>query len=256
MNKQNSAFRPLFGHYFLELQRFLASLIGFKNNENGEPIRPVVLMGTPSAAFRNIITPQSNSNYVSERSFAGITNLPLINFIATDYRRQYAQENPYARLYTRNIDSKKTALATYSPQSWDISIQISIWTDTFKERDDMMSKLVTSFRHELNLPFYPDPINFPNDTLWMTFRMDESFIDETIQDDLQEKESRRFIKSSFNVICNTILPYDSNYVPLLEWIQLISAAKIPAYAKNLQRFTWRVKEVEGEEIVIFSNENL
>lgn len=259
MNIQNSAFRPLFGHYFLELQRFLASLISFKNNEDGEPSRPTVLMGTPSAAFRKIITPQSGGGN-SQQRISGIVNLPVINFIASDYRRVYAQENPYAKYYNKinivNTFGKPSNIAMYSPQSWDISIQISMWTDTLKERDDMMSKLLTSFRHELNLPFYPDPINFPKDKLWMTFRMDESFMDETIMDDLQEKESRRFIKTSFNTICNTILPYDSNYVPLVEWIQILSKTKAPAYASQLARYTWRIEKVDNEEIVLFSHENL
>ena len=107
MNKQNSAFRPLFGHYFLELQRFLASLIGFKNNENGEPIRPVVLMGTPSAAFRNIITPQSNSNYVSERSFVGITNFKRYKLLFEDKPLVSGLNKSYFFKLVRNINTSK-----------------------------------------------------------------------------------------------------------------------------------------------------
>lgn len=254
MNEQSVwTFRPLFGHYFLELQKFFASFTSSKVDQYGNQVKPIVLMGTPQAAFRRITSSGTNASATNRPSYNGAVNLPVINFVATDFRRVFAQENPYVRYNTRqyganNFGTKEVVVA-YSPQTWDITFQVSIWTDTYKERDDLMSKVLTCFRPDLNLKHYPDPVNYPNNVLWMTFKVDETFTDETNYEDLQEKETKKLIRSSFSLICSAVLPYDSHYVPTVQYIELLQKV----HGENDQRYTWRVEKVGNEEVVIFSS---
>jgi hypothetical protein len=254
MNEQSVwTYRPLFGHYFLELQKFFASFNSSKVDQNGNQIKPIVIMGTPTATFRKITSPNTNISSTNPSSYNGVVNLPVINFIVSDFRRVFAQENPYARYsmpsYNTNNFGTKEVMVGYSPQTWDLTFQVSVWTDTLKERDDLMSKIMTSFRPDLNLKHYPDPIGYPKQVLWMTFKIDESFTDETNNDDLQEKETKKLIRSSFGLICSAILPYDSEYIPLIEQIEILQKVQ----HNNDRRYVWNVENVDDEEIIIFSS---
>jgi hypothetical protein len=245
-------YRPLFGHYFLEIQKFFALFAVSGIDQNGNQIKPIVIMGTPQAAFRKINTPISNISGTNPASINGSANLPAINFISMDFRRIYGMENPYVRLTgsvrTKDYLGRERVLETYSPQSWEITYQVSVWTDSYKQRDDIMSKILTMFRHDLTIPYYPDPVNSPNDKLWMEIRMDDNFSDETNLEDLQEKESRKFIRTSFTMISRAILPYDSNYVSTVLRIQIENEV----LAKQGKYLTFSIEEVNGEEIIVLS----
>lgn len=254
MNEQSVwTYRPLFGHYFLELQKFFASLSSSKVDQYGNQVKPIVLLGTPSATFRRITAPGTNASATNRPSYNGAVNLPVINFVATDFRRVFAQENPYARYNTysrstNNFGVKETVVG-YSPQTWDITFQVSVWTDTYKERDDLVSKVMVCFRPDLNLKHYPDPVGFPNVYHWMTFKVEESFTDETNYEDLQEKETKKLTRSSFTLTCSAILPYDSTYVPTVEYVELLQKV----HSERDTKYTWRVERVGNEEVVIFSS---
>ena len=161
-------------------------------------------------------------------------------------------ENPYARMTgsvrTSDYLGREKILETYSPQSWEITYQVSIWTDSYKQRDDIMSKILIMFRHDLTIPYYPDPVNDPNKVLWMELRMDESFNDDTNLEDLQEKESRKFIRTSFTVNSRAILLYDSNFVSTILRIEIENEL----LAKQGKKITFSLETVNGEEIVILS----
>lgn len=253
MNEQRIYnYRPLFGHYFLELQKFFALFTISGIDQNNNQIKPIVMMGTPQAAFRKINTPLSNISPTNPSIINNSSNLPAINFIAVDFRRVYGMENPYARISTDII--KKSALGreyvleTYSPQSWEITYQVSVWTDSYKQRDDIMSKILTMFYHDLTIPYYPDPVNYPQSRLWMELRMDESFSDDTNLEDLQEKESRKFIRTTFSLNARTILIYDSDFVPTILRIQIENEL----LAKQGKRLTFSLETINGEEVVVLS----
>ena len=253
MNEQRIYnYRPLFGHYFLELQKFFALFTISGVDQNDNQIKPIVLMGTPQAAFRKINTPLTNISGTNSASINSSANLPAINFIAVDFRRVYGMENPYARITgttrTKDYLGRERVLETYSPQSWEITYQVSIWTDSYKQRDDIMSKILIMFRHDLTIPYYPDPINDPRKVLWMELRMDESFNDDTNLEDLQEKESRKFIRTSFTVNSRAVLLYDSNFIPTILRIEIENEL----LAKQGKKITFSLETINGEEVVILS----
>jgi hypothetical protein len=245
-------YRPLFGHYFLEIQKFFALFAISGVDQYNNQIKPIVIMGTPQAAFRKINTPISNISGTNPASINSSANLPAINFIAMDFRRNYSMENPYVHVNRGKAPNdylgREKVLISYSPQSWEITFQVSIWTDSYKQRDDIISKILIMFRQDLTIPYYPDPVNYPNEKLWIEIRMDESFSDETNLEDLQEKESRKFVRTSFTMISRAILPYDMNYVSTILRIQIENEI----LAKQGKYLTFSLETVEGEEIVILS----
>lgn len=252
MNEQRVYnYRPLFGHYFLEIQKFFALFTVSGVDQNDNQIKPIVIMGTPQAAYRKINTPLSNISGTNPSSINSSANLPAINFIAMDFRRVYGMENPYVRVYSSDLKKdnfgRETGIISYSSQSWEISFQVSIWTDSYKQRDDIMSKILTMFRHDVTIPYFPDPVNNPKYHIWIELRMDENFNDETNLEDLQEKESRKFIRSGFTMIGKAILPYDIHMMPTILRIQ-IENEKL---AKN-GKLTFSLDVVNGEEIIILS----
>ena len=248
MNEQRAySYRPLFGHVFLEVQRFFATLRSSRPREDGEPEPPIVVMGTPQAAFRKIYTPQSNSSE-NTVSINGQPNLPLINFIAIDFRRVYAQENPYARSTNRqfieNTWGQERTVVNYSAQSWIINFQVSLWTDTYKQRDDLMSKILTAFRHELFIKAFPDP-NIVDDFYWIELRMDDTFTDDTNLEDLGEKDSRKLIRTSFLMTCQTALPYDSTEYSIVKSIEVYNTM----WRNNGETFRLDAETVNGEMVI-------
>lgn len=253
MNEQRVYnYRPLFGHYFLELQKFFALFTISGVDQNNNQIKPIVMMGTPQAAFRKINSSATNISGSNPSIINSSANLPAINFIAVDFRRVYAMENPYVRyskstLYSDNFGREKTNVG-FSSQSWEIIYQVSVWTDSYKQRDDIMSKILTMFRHDLTLPYYPDPISNPKFVLWMEFRMDESFNDDTNLEDLQEKESRKFIRSSFSINSRAILPYDLEIMPTILRIEIENELLF----KQNKKITFSLETINGEEVIILS----
>jgi hypothetical protein len=253
MNEQRIYnYRPLFGHYFLELQKFFATFTVSGVDQNQNQIKPIVLMGSPQAAFRKINTPISNASGSNPSMINSSANLPTINFIAMDFRRNYSMENPYVRyrasnLYKDNFGREKINVG-YSSQSWEITYQVSVWTDSYKQRDDIMSKIFVMFRTDLTLPYYPDPVNYPKMRNWMEFRMDDNFSDDTNVEDLQEKESRKIVRSTFTINSRAILPYDLETIPTVLRIEIENKILDTQGSKLI----FSLQNIDGEEVIILS----
>lgn len=250
------AYRPLFGGVFLTIQKFFTSFIGARPNINGEASSIVTLMGTPQAAFRLISSANQNITPTNPGSVNGQANLPLINFIAIDFRRVFGMENPYARVSFKdsiiNSNGIQKINTGYSPQVWTINFQCSLWTNGYKERDDLMSKILTTFRHEVGLKWYYNELINPNDFIWVVLRMEENFTDDTNIEDLPEKDSRKLIRTSFTFSCQTALPYNTEEYSTIKTIQVNDLNQIETRLNSPLR--WDVISDEGQELLIAFNQ--
>lgn len=248
-------FSPMFGNYFLELQKFLASFRTFKKDSstgNYNEISPVVIMGTPTAAYRAIFPAQSNVDENNPKQKNGQVNLPVINFIAQDFRRIFAQENPYARA-TNGRRSSATAIETVevfrAPQQWEITYQVSIWTEGYKQRDDLLSRIFTTFRGgDVGLIFYPDKSAYPDLFIPFEYRIDEQVNDETNLEELQEKEGRKFVRTSFVIRGKSQLHYDTLDVPLIKSIEVANEE----WRSRGEVLRFDISVVDGEEVIILN----
>lgn len=257
MNEYNNySYRPLFGHAFLTIQRFFTTFRGAKKNINDEDSSIICLMGTPQAAFRVISSADQNITSKNPGSFNGQANLPLINFVALDFRRVFGMENPYARITnhrTRSVSSidGRERIETYpSPQTWVINFQCSLWTNGYKERDDLMSKILTTFRHEVGLKWYHDPVDDPGSWTWIILRMDESFTDDTNIEELSEKDSRKLVRTSWTMNCQLSLPYDIDSYTTIKSIQI---SELNAEENKLNsNLRWDcIEDNNNEHLIVF-----
>jgi hypothetical protein len=254
----NYTYRPLFGHVFLTIQKFFTTFRGARPNYDGEESPIIVLMGTPSAAFRVINNPNSNIGSGNPGSFNGQANLPLLNFIAIDFRRIFGMENPYARITnhrsrsTSSLDGRERIEVFPSPQTWTINFQCSLWTNGYKERDDLISKILTTFRHEVGLKWYHDPVDDPGSFVWVILRMDESFTDDTNMEELAEKDSRKLVRTSFTFNCMISLPYDISEYTTIKKIQ-VSELNLEENRLN-SHLVWQQLEEDG--LIVFSKQKL
>lgn len=200
----------LFGHYFVEMAKWLAKFQGY--NQNAETQYLQVLYGVPSAAWRKV-TQTTN----------GVMNLPVINFFVADFKQDFSMENPFAS-HTgswANDNVKKLTSRERAPQHWDLTYSVNLWTSSLTTRDDLMGKIMRQFQAgHLALKFYPDTTRWPNVFMWMPIYFDGSFQDATNVDDVPGKETRDVIRTTFNLRGHCVLPYYSKIVPRIEKIQL------------------------------------
>lgn len=249
VNVSGSSYSPLFGHYFLTLQRFLASIKTAKRNEAGEfeMTTPIVIMGSPQAAYRRIYSLDSGISADTPKSINKQPNLPTINFIAMDFRRIFGQENPYVRINSRYDSENKINEINQALQTWEISYQVSVWTESFRSRDDLLSRIFTSFKGgEIGLRYYPNLIDDPQNFYWFTYRVDEMFQDETSVEELPDKDSRKIIKSSFIIKGDAHLSYETSYTPAILDIEILNKemetrGEVTRYANET---------IDGEEVIV------
>jgi hypothetical protein len=116
-----------------------------------------------------------------------------------------------------------------------------------------MSKILTTFRHEVGLKWYYNELINPNDFIWVVLRMEENFTDDTNIEDLPEKDSRKLIRTSFTFSCQTALPYDSNDRTTIKTIQVNDLNEIESRLNSPLR--WDVLSDAGEELIIAFNIN-
>lgn len=224
LDNQNG-FSFLFGSYLINISEFFKTFSSFKVqdiNEKGnisyEPLR--VIYGTPTAAFRKIQLKQENK----------VSDLPIFNFWCADFERLVSRENPFCRAnlkgkFIKEGKSPYNQNTTYvgvtnDPQSWDLSLQCSLWTSTYKTRDDFMAKILMSFKGgTLYLPWLPDPLD-TDDVYWQEVRMDMNFSDETEVEGLDEKDPRAIIRTTFNLKTTVTLPYFIFWIPAIKSIQI------------------------------------
>lgn len=222
-NKDGFSF--LFGSYLINISEFFKRFKSFRiadidkfGNKTYEHLR--VVYGMPQAAYRKIHLEQKNK----------VSKLPILNFWCADFERLVSRENPFCRVPLRgkwvkegknryNGDTTYVGV-TNDPQSWDLSIQVSLWTSSQKERDDLMSKILMSFKGgTLYIPWNPDPLDV-NDVYWQEIRMEPNFNDETEVEGLDEKDVGNLVRTSFNIKTTTTLPYFIFWIPAIKSIQL------------------------------------
>lgn len=236
MPQQNgSGYHFLFGQYFMSIAKYMAQFTSFRTERSvvgsttEVPEKLRVIYGTPSAAFRRIYqSDASKTGAVAANApqVNGKPNLPVFNFFCVDFRRDFTAENGFVRLMGNkdNIwrdDTAKTNAIMKAPQQWDLVLGCSIWTDTYKTRDDMMGKILLSFNAgDLYIPYQPDPVRFPDEVSWVYIRMDESVSDETEIENMPEKETKDIIRTNFSWKMRAVLPYPIDMAPYIENIQI------------------------------------
>jgi len=207
----NSIYSFLFADYFLALSKFFAQIETYKMKyypDTGEtkPERPTVLYGQPSAAYRKIIADLGNLN--------GQSRLPVISFVALQFDRVKARQNPYA-IYKNNLiknewDDTKVALS-WAPQVYKVTYNFSIWTNNNKSRDDLISRIVRYFNPTLTLKHFPDPANHPNHFIYMPFEIEDSINDSTELEQLEEKDTRDLIRTDLILIGESVVPLETSF---------------------------------------------
>jgi hypothetical protein len=166
-----------------------------------------------------------------------------------DNGRIFGQENAYARAVTPRRSSSngiQTVETFRAPQQWEVSYQVSIWTEGYKQRDDLLSRIFSSFRGgEVGLVFYPDRSVYPDLFIPFEFRIDEQVNDETNLEDLNEKDGRKFVRMSFIIKGKAQLHYDTIDVPLIRSIEVANEE----WRSRGEVLRFDISVVDGEEVV-------
>ncbi|HQM96816.1 MAG TPA: hypothetical protein PK705_07405 [Clostridia bacterium] len=207
----------LFGIYIIELGRFFKGVFhDFQIQDGADHLQSQVYFGAPRAAFR----------YYMEQ-FNGLIKLPMINYnISNTERKTEFERIVYLHAISDNLvnPNSKGSIMRY-PSVYEITYQCDMWNNNLRERDYMMHKLITKMPMggDAWLQYYPDRVNYPDVYLPMAHRLDVSFKDETELDNLDVKETRDKIRTSFTITCTrAFVPYEIYDVPVISWINLES----------------------------------
>ena len=223
MINNTTNFNFLFGDYFIELSRFLASfsttVISYESKTEYKftTFPMIVMLGSPTAAYRRLNNITNNT--LNGKSENKMQKFPLINFIPTSFDRVVGMEVPYARRLTRL--NKDNTRIDRDIQRWNITYQTSLWTASYRMRDDILSKIFRAFpAGEMALRHYPDPANqkyFFN----MEFKLEGSFNDSTDMETLDPKEVRDIVRTDFTITGPAVLPYENSEINNIKYIDLI-----------------------------------
>lgn len=222
MINNTTNFNFLFGDYFIEFSRFLANFSTTvvsnegKNEYKYTTFPMIVMLGSPTAAYRRL--KNITNNTLQGKDENKMQKFPLINFIPTSFERVQGMEVPYAKRFTR-LNNDFTRIDA-DIQRWNITYQMSLWTASYRMRDDILSKIFRSFpAGEMSLRHFPDPENqsyFFN----MEFRLEGSFNDSTDMETLDPKEVRDIIRTDFTIIGPAILPYENYKINNVKFIDI------------------------------------
>lgn len=206
----------LFAPEFVTILKFFRDNIDSYVMQDGSQEKLRVAYGTPHAAFRRIF---------SDENVNGKPNLPYMNFWAMEFRRVRSHENPFVRYTIINPDG--TVSIGRAPQWYEISLQFSLWTSSYKSRDDVLAQYLRFFPgQDIFLPYYPDPVNYPDIERIVQIELDESITDETELEGLEERETRDVVRTVWTgTIKNATLPYLSCDANLIESIQIEPSLK-------------------------------
>lgn len=188
-----------FGPYFLELTKYFKSIYkDFLVTDDSDPLNPQVLYGTPYAAYRKSFD-QENQKMI----------LPVINFYLMESERQPSKEPVRKDLFLYSPGNDNTILKTRPPMHYKNTYQFYMWCNNLRERDAMMHRLSEAFpRNEISLLHRPYPDYDPTDYLFMPFKIEGNFSDETVVDGLDPKETRDKIIMTWTIQGESILPYE------------------------------------------------
>lgn len=220
--KNTTNFNFLFGDYFIELSRFFANfhttVISFEGKNEYKPITypMIVMLGSPTAAFRRLENISNNTQ--DGKNTNKMQKFPLLNFIPTSFDRVVGMEVPYARRFTR-ISNDYTRV-DFDIQRWNVTYQTSLWTSSYRMRDDILSKIFRSFpAGEMALQHFPDPNN-QKYFLNMEFKLEGSFSDTTDLETLDAKEARDIVRTDFTITGPAVLPYENHNINNVKYIDL------------------------------------
>lgn len=216
-------FNFLFGDYFIELSRFFANFnTTVISNEGKNEYKTItypmiVMLGSPTAAYRRLENVSNNTQ--DGKNTNKMQKFPLLNFIPTSFDRVVGMEVPYARRFSK-INNNFTRIDS-DIQRWNVTYQTSLWTSTYRMRDDILSKIFRAFpAGEMALQHFPDPQN-PKYFYNMEFKLEGSFSDTTDLESLDPKEARDIVRTDFTITGPAILPYENRRVNNLQYIDLI-----------------------------------
>ena len=193
----------LFGAYMLELGKFFKDKFGsFKYQANGDNIALQVFYGTPRAAFR----------YYQDK-YNGVVKLPMLNYHFGSFTRLkgFERVGKYINVSGQLDESAGTMPLMPMPVKYDIPVSCQLWNNSYRERDYMLHAIITSFPlGRTNLMHYPDPVNYPDDYLFMPIDMEDEIRDDTEIEGLSEKETRDRVRTTFSLkFTEAVVPYDS-----------------------------------------------
>lgn len=222
MINNTTNFNFLFGDYFIELSRFFAGFSTTVISHEGKTeykfttFPMIVMLGSPTAAYRRL--ENITNNTLQGKDTNKMQKFPLLNFIPTSFDRVVGMEVPYARRFTR-VNNNYTRVDV-DIQRWNVTYQTSLWTASYRMRDDILSKIFRAFpAGEMALRHYPDPENqryFFN----MEFKLEGSFTDSTDLETLDPKEVRDIIRTDFTITGPAVLPYENRLINNVKYIDL------------------------------------
>lgn len=210
----NNAYSFMFADYFLALSKWFKTIPTYRQDYDPKTQTyfqeyPRVIYGQPSAVFRKIADTKETVN--------GRTKLPVISFFALSYRRVKERQNPYAR-YTSELKDEYNPEAvgeSRAAQVYEINYNVSVWTANNKSRDDLISRIIRNFNTTLTLTYYPDPVHYPNDYIWMPFKLEDDINDASEFEMLDEKDTRDLIRTDFIIMGEALLPLETKfYAPI------------------------------------------
>ena len=211
----------LFADYFLALSKWFAGFTTHRQDYNPQTgtssiEKPRVIYGQPSAAFRKFREDTDSIN--------GRVKLPVISFFASSFRRIKERQNPYARYSNHLLRLEDSSLVGESraAQVYEINYNVSIWTNGNKSRDDLVSRILRSFNTTLTLSYFPDAVKYPNDFIWMPFKLEDDINDATDLEVLEERETRDIVRTDFTITGESLLPLETQFFNPITDISLIS----------------------------------
>jgi len=213
----------LFGPYIIELHRFFSQRFQHIYYQEGMDTKQLqVFYGQPRAAFR----------YLTEK-FNGKIVLPMLNFWAVNPTRNLQREKP--GVVITDIDSydptSKTIARMRVPMHFNVTWSCNLWADNMKDADYIMHELFQSMPGgELTLIFFTD-FEMVNDQMiikdrtqyiLMPLKLEESFSNDTEVEQLEMQQVRERIKIGFNLLGQTIVPYNVMRVPVFEGLSVVT----------------------------------
>ncbi len=238
-----SGYSFLFADYFLALSKWFAGFTTYRTDYDPQTKstsieRPKVIYGQPSAAFRKFREDTDSIN--------GRVKLPVISFYASNFRRIKERQNPYARYSNhllKNSDNPEMVGESRAAQVYEINYNVSVWTNGNKSRDDLMSRILRNFNTSLTLTYFPDPVNYPHDFVWMPFKIEDDINDATDLEVLEEKDTRDIVRTDFIITGESLLPLETTF-----WNPITEISLISKIEEKSEDYTIKVTSNPGEPL--------
>lgn len=201
----------LFADYFIELANHWSRLGTFRYKKSPEVEKEkemlTVIYGQPNSAYRRLFQPDNINSQIY---------LPVLNFYMSDARRIRERQNPYAS-WTQ-YDGVDGAYRHRAGQVYELTYTCSLWTDSNKVRDDILSQIIRDFNTSLNLRHFPN--DDERDYVWFSWSMPENFSDTTDLELIPEKSTVKFRRMDFTLTGESVVPLESKWSKAIKNIQV------------------------------------